>query len=176
MFFRRALFTFVIFVILGSKVGEAQVPEVHFLQKDQSGPIISLYEKASKTIYVAAYVITDSNIASALANASIKGVEVKVLLNERQVISNKFSQHWLLKKGRVEIRVMSSKLGRLISDFGIIDGKNLYTGGNLLHTDIKANPKLGNYLIFRNDKEMAEKHKEEFLTLFNEAHRLGSKK
>ena len=59
--------------------------EVYSLQKDRNNPIIDLLRNASKTIYLTAYVITNSEIAALLVEASHKGVEVKVILEKKQV-------------------------------------------------------------------------------------------
>ena len=164
-----ALFTL---LISGVAVGQIQSQEVYFLQENGQIPIIRFFSEASKTICVTAYVLTSYDIAKALIDASHNNVDVKVLLNERQTIDNKYSLHRILMRGGVKVKVIGTKLGRVISDFGIIDGRAVYTGGTLLHTNIKATPKLDNYIIIRNNEEIVEKYQSEFFYLFNEAESL----
>ena len=143
--------------------------EVYSLQKDRNNPIIDLLRNASKTIYLTAYVITNSEIAALLVEASHKGVEVKVILEKKQVLGNKFSQHLLLRRANIELKVLSENMGRIVSDYCIIDSKIVYTGGTLLHTDLDENPKVGNYLVFRNNERIATIYRSDFLELFEKA-------
>lgn len=143
--------------------------EVYSLQNDRNTPIIDLLRNASRTIYLTAYVITNSEIAALLVEASRNGVEVKVILERRQVLGNKFSQHWLLRGANIEIKVLSENMGRIVSDYCIIDSKIVYTGGTLLHTDLDENPKIGIYLVFRNNERIATIYRSEFLGLFDKA-------
>lgn len=170
--FKGALYSLFILVILGSNVVKIQSQEIYFLQEDKNDPLIKLYNEALKTINVAAYVITSSDIAEALVTAKRRGVIVKLLLDERQTKGNKFSKHSELIEARIEIRVMSAAQGRMTSDFGIIDGKIVYTGGTLLHSDIQANPKFGSYLIYRDNLQLEEKFQMKFNDLFGNARNL----
>ena len=150
---------FVGFILLGSSgtvLGQPPPIEMYVLPDQGTAPVMGLFGDAERSIRVAAYVITDENVTAALVAASRRGVAVVVILDEEQARISKYSRHRDLFEGNIEVRVLSPKIGRLISDFGIVDDQTVYFGGALLHTDMYANPKRGSYLIARENPNMAE--------------------
>ncbi len=57
----------------------------------------------------------------------------------------------------------------MANDFGIIDGRVVYTGSSFLLTSVKEAPKFGNYLIFRDDRVVAETYTSHFKRLFDQS-------
>lgn len=178
---QQILFALVIIGILGIEVSvrHAQAADtqpdqqIYFLQEDGNLPIIELYKRAKQTVYVATSVIKNPKIASELVDISNKeGVKIKVLLEERQVRGNRFSQHITLLEEGKNIEIKTVKSGLIVSDFGIIDDDILYTGGALLHSVLEKNPKFGSYIIFFKNQELLTRYQTIFNELFDNAQQL----
>lgn len=151
--------------VLGANPCTAQSSRLYTLPDSGIGPIIGLYQEAEQSIYLAAYVITDSRFTSALVDASHRGVRITVLLDEGQARRNKYSQHRRFEGRDINVLALSPRAGQLISDFGLVDNSIIYTGGALLHSDMEANPKRGGYLIVRSDPILVEQYLNLFRTL-----------
>jgi len=166
---RRMIYTLIVAQLLVFASVQAQQVQVFFISPADPGtrPIVRLYDEAKERIEVASYVITDLEIAAVLAKTSFR-IPVAVLLDESQVFGNKFSQYWKLRDAKTQIRIMPSKVGQLTDEFGIIDGRRVYTGSGLLHTDFKASPKFANYLIL-DDRAAVERYVREFERLFKQS-------
>lgn len=158
--------TLALALIAGSSkaAGEDAGPEVYFLPKDSTRPILDLINGARKSIDFATYVITDEAVARALIEARRRGVYVRILMDEEQAWRNKYSLFRELSQS-IDVRVVPRMSGLMVNDFGIIDRAYVYTGSSFLLTSFKDSPKYGNYVIFRNASGLAERYEAEFQRL-----------
>jgi phospholipase D-like protein len=167
----RAIVVMAVVLLVAPSVALAADPiSAHFLPQDGFGPILQLYRDAQRSISVATYVLSNESIASELIKAGLRGVKVRVLLDESQVSGNRYSVHSMLLKGSAEVRTVSPKMP-MTNEFGVIDDRVLYTGSGLLHSDIKSNPKIGSYLIFLGDQGVVDRFRREFDNLFERGSR-----
>jgi len=145
---------------------QSREPQAHFLPEAGNGPILQLLREARSSVDLAAYLITDYEIAEALASIERRGVRVRVVLDEDQAMRNKYSQFSMLAKGGVrDVRLMPREAGIMVNDFGIIDRRFLYTGSSFLHTSVKESSKFANYLILP-DARLVARYQQEFERLF----------
>ena len=129
--------------------------------------LIKRIEGAKKSIDVAMYAFTSSDLAWALVKAHEKGIDVRVLL-DGDFIKNKYSKHNFLSKRGVNVRIDKSHLlqpgkikGCMHHKFAIIDDKILITGSyNWTASAEKRNDE--NLLIFNNAPDLVKVYRKEF--------------
>lgn len=129
--------------------------------------IIKRIEGAKKSIDVAMYAFTSSDLAWALVRAHEKGINVRVLL-DGDFIKNEHSKHNFLSKRGVNVRVDKSHLirpekikGCMHHKFAITDNKILITGSyNWTASAEKRNEE--NLLIFNNAPDLVKAYRKEF--------------
>jgi hypothetical protein len=156
------LFTMLVLSLQKNNNTFAQSFEIYQLPEDGNQIIVQLIDEALSNISIVTYSITDHDIANAIARAGDRGINVDIILDEEQAFNNKYSELKTIKSGNLKIHFLVSDKARLISDFGIIDDSTVYVGGAFLLTDIKTNPKFGNYFIFRNNEYVINEFRNQF--------------
>lgn len=127
---------------------------------------------AKKSIHVAAYSFTSKPIAEALLNASKRGVEVKVVADQKSN-SSKYSATTYLANNGVPVR-LDGKYAIFHHKFMVIDGANLETGSfNYSAAAVKSNAE--NVLLLTNVPAIATTYDKEWIKLWNEATPLSAK-
>ncbi len=121
---------------------------------------------AQKSIHVAAYSFTSKPIASALLSAYKRGVEVKIVADEKSN-SGKYSATTYLANQGVAVR-LNGNYPIFHHKFIVIDRKTLETGSfNFSAAAAKKNAE--NVLILWNVPQIASKYDNEWGKLWNEA-------
>lgn len=120
--------------------------------------ITSRIKKASKYIYVLAYLLTSDDIADALIDAHNKNVNVKIIV-ERSMVNVTGSDYWRLKQAGIDTRVENTTY-LLHHKIIIIDGKIVITGS--YNFSRAAEDENYENLIIINDPEIVHAYEEEF--------------
>lgn len=89
-------------------------------------PLISLYDKARRSIHVAMYTLTLDAYAEALIRAHARGVDVKVVLDRGQA-RGRGSDAQTLEAAGIPVRYGSGS-GLMHHKFSVIDGRIVTTG------------------------------------------------
>ncbi len=124
---------FIIFLVLSfsfplSTIGQSNI-SIWFPPAQGSevkSEIISLINSASKSLYVAVYDINDSDIVSALLSAHKKGIDVKVVMDDVQVETEKDIVSPLNSAGI--LKTDNNKSALMHDKFVVIDGSKVLTG------------------------------------------------
>lgn len=127
---------------------------------------------AKKTIHVAAYSFTSKPIAEALLNAAHRGVDVRVVADQKSN-SGKYSATTYLANHNVLVR-LDGKYPIFHHKFMVIDGNTLETG-SFNYSAAAANKNAENVLILWNAPEIATTYDKQWLYLWNEAQPLQSR-
>jgi len=129
--------------------------------------------QAKKYIHVAVYAFTNRFLARALIKAAKRGVEVKVVLDEKFDSENEYSKGDYLKRNGIQVKKIKAwaKKGLRIIEglmhhkFAVIDDKIVITGSyNWTATAEFANYE--NLLIFEDALELAKAYEDEFERLW----------
>jgi phosphatidylserine/phosphatidylglycerophosphate/cardiolipin synthase-like enzyme len=127
---------------------------------------------AKKSIHVAAYSFTSKPIAEALVKANKRGIEVKVVADQKSN-SGKYSATTYLANNGVPVR-LDGNYAIFHHKFMVIDGSNLETGSfNYSAAAVKSNAE--NVLLLTNVTALASTYDKEWLKLWNEAQPLTAK-
>lgn len=121
---------------------------------------------AKKSIHVAAYSFTSKPIAEALLNASKRGVDVKVIADQKSN-SGKYSATTFLANNGVPVR-LDGNYPIFHHKFMVIDGISLETG-SFNYSAAAASKNAENVLIIWNSPNLAYKYDAEWIKLWNEA-------
>lgn len=134
--------------------------------------VIQGINSAKKSIHVAAYSFTSKPIAEALLSASKRGVDVKVIADEKSN-SGKYSATTYLANNKVPVK-LDGNYPIFHHKFMVIDGVNLETGSfNYSAAAAKSNAE--NVLMLWNVPAIASTYDREWSKLWNEAQPLQSK-
>jgi phosphatidylserine/phosphatidylglycerophosphate/cardiolipin synthase-like enzyme len=127
---------------------------------------------AKKSIHVAAYSFTSKPIAEALLNASQRGVDVKIVADEKSNLG-KYSATTYLANNHVQVK-LDGNYPIFHHKFMVIDGVNLETG-SFNYSAAAANKNAENVLILWNVPDIAITYDKTWQALWNEAKPLTSK-
>ncbi|MCR4369107.1 MAG: phospholipase D-like domain-containing protein [archaeon] len=145
-----------------SGCAEQSAPEAFFCPQEQCGERITLaINNAKASVDIAAYAITDEQIAKALEEAARRGAKVRVIGDKLQA-NSKYSKLLELEEKGVETRV--SKSGLMHNKFIVIDGQLVVTG-SFNYTE-NANTKNSENIIFVHDTKTAQRYSNEFFSLW----------
>lgn len=139
------------------------IVEVYFSPKDKSSDrIVQIINNAKHYVYMPAFLITHSKIATAMIEAKNRGVDVRVIIDANSVFT-KNSKHIQLRKSGIPLKT-ENYAGKLHSKMIVIDDEYLITGSmNFSKSGEGRNDE--NLLIIK-DKKIAQMHKNFFLYLW----------
>ena len=126
--------------------------------------VLKSINSAKKSIHVAAYSFTSKPIAEALLNASKRGVEVKVLADEKSN-SGKYSATTYLANNKIQVK-LDGNYPIFHHKFMVIDGSTLETGS--FNYSAAANKNAENILVLWNAPSVANSYEQEWQKLWNE--------
>jgi phosphatidylserine/phosphatidylglycerophosphate/cardiolipin synthase-like enzyme len=131
---------------------------VYFCPEDSCGnAVISLIDRANRSVDVAMYSFTHEGIADALIRAKERGVIVRVIIESEQVSS--YSQYGRLRAAGIEVKLDKNPY-LMHNKFAVVDGKVVATG-SFNYTE-SADKKNDENLIIIWDPEIASKYESEF--------------
>lgn len=143
--------------------------DVGFSPNQGSLPLVIKGINSAKTsIHVAAYSFTSKPIAAALLNASKRGVDVKVIADQKSN-SGKYSAVTYLANNGIVVK-LDGNYPIFHHKFIVIDGTTLETGS--FNYSAAANKNAENVLVLWNVPQIAQTYDKEWLNLWNEATRL----
>lgn len=128
--------------------------------------ILQSIDRAKKSIHIAAYSFTSKPIAQALLNASRRGVDVKIIADEKSN-SNKYSATTYLANNKLPVR-LDGNYPIFHHKFMVIDEVNLETG-SFNYSVAAANKNAENALLLWNVPAIAATYDREWQKLWNEA-------
>lgn len=142
--------------------------------------IIEEIKGAKQQIDVAMYILTDRELSNAIVDASNRGVEVRVILDELKSMEIKYSKHIFLEGKGIEIRLDGSHLSRngkykgiMHHKFSIIDGSILITGSyNWTHSAEELNDE--NILIIKEAENIIKEYEKEFKKIWERSSSIKS--
>ena len=134
--------------------------------------VIKGINSAKKSIHVAAYSFTSKPIAEALLNASKRGVEVKVVADEKSN-SGKYSATTYLANNHIPIK-LDGNYPIFHHKFMVIDGTTLETG-SFNYSAAAANKNAENVLMLWNVPDIASAYDKTWQSLWNEAQPLAAR-
>lgn len=121
---------------------------------------------AKKSIHVAAYSFTSKPIAEALLQASKRGVDVKVIADQKSN-SGKYSATTYLANNNIQVK-LDGNYPIFHHKFMVIDGVNLETG-SFNYSAAAANSNAENVLLLWNVPQIAQTYDNQWNRLWNEA-------
>ncbi len=147
--------------------------DIGFSPKGDSLNIVVKGINAAKTsIHVAAYSFTSKLIATALLNASKRGVKVQVVADQKSN-SGKYSAVTYLANNGVAVK-LDGNYPIFHHKFMVIDGTSLETG-SFNYSAAAANKNAENVLLLWNVPQIAQTYDKEWQKLWNEAQLLVAK-
>jgi phosphatidylserine/phosphatidylglycerophosphate/cardiolipin synthase-like enzyme len=129
-------------------------------------------DSAQKSIHVAAYSFTSKPIATALLNASKRGVKVQVVADQKSN-SSKYSAVTYLANNGVDVK-LDGNYPIFHHKFMVIDGTSLETG-SFNFSAAAANKNAENVLLLWNVSQLAQTYDKEWQKLWNEAQPITAK-
>lgn len=132
-----------------------------------SQPLVNLINSATTSIKIAAMLITDKNIATALINAANNGVAISVVADSGQNSSlGTSSQLANLQSNGISVR-LNSNYEILHDKYMIVDDATVETGSyNYSSSAYSANAE--NYTIFYNQPQLAQLYDGDFTALYSQ--------
>jgi phosphatidylserine/phosphatidylglycerophosphate/cardiolipin synthase-like enzyme len=127
--------------------------------------IVRTIGEAQKSIRLAAYTFTSRTIAEALAEASQRGVNVQVVLNESQRTSRSSVAGWLANNG-IRVR-FNSRYAIMHDKFLVIDDMTLETG-SFNFTKAAENQNAENVLVLHDDPQAVAAYTQQWQKLWAE--------
>ncbi|AAU04262.1 phospholipase D [Rickettsia typhi] len=116
--------------------------------------IVQQLEKAEESIYMQAYGMSDSLITTALINAQMRGVKVKILL-DRSNLKQKFSKLYELQQAKIDVGI-DTVPGIAHNKVIIIDKKKVITGS--FNFTVAADKRNAENVILIEDQQLAESY------------------
>ena len=126
--------------------------------------VLKSINSAKKSIHVAAYGFTSKPIAEALLNASKRGVEVKIVADEKSN-SGKYSATRYLANNKIQVK-LDDNYPIFHHKFMIIDGSTLETGS--FNYSAAASRNAENVLVLWNAPSVANSYEQQWQKLWNE--------
>lgn len=128
--------------------------------------VIQAINSAKKSIHMAAYSFTSKPVADALLAASKRGVDVKVVADEKSN-SGKYSATTYLANNKVPVK-LDGNYPIFHHKFMVLDGVNLETG-SFNYSAAAATKNAENVLVLWNVPQIASTYDKEWTKLWNEA-------
>ena len=128
--------------------------------------ILKAINSSKKSIHVAAYSFTSKPIAEALLKASKRGVDVKVIADQKSN-SGKYSATTYLANNNIPVK-LDGNYPIFHHKFMVIDGVNLETG-SFNYSAAAANKNAENVLVLWNVPQIAATYDNQWNQLWNEA-------
>lgn len=128
--------------------------------------VLTVINGAKKSIHVAAYSFTSKPIAQALLQASKRGVDVKVIADEKSN-SGKYSATTYLANNKIQVK-LDGNYPIFHHKFMVVDGNTLETG-SFNYSAAAANKNAENVLVLHNIPSLAQTYDTEWNKLWNEA-------
>jgi phosphatidylserine/phosphatidylglycerophosphate/cardiolipin synthase-like enzyme len=123
----RALLLVIMLVTGCTEQVSHESSQVYFCPEDNCADnLIIVFDSAKNSIHCAIYSFTLDSVAQALADAHLRGVEVKIIFEKQQAASNYSRDEWLESQG-VEVHI-DTNTGYMHNKFCIIDGETVVTG------------------------------------------------
>ncbi|ADE30384.1 phospholipase D [Rickettsia prowazekii] len=116
--------------------------------------IVQQIEKAEESIYMQAYGMSDSLITTALINAQMRGVKVRILL-DRSNLKQKFSKLYELQQAKIDVGI-DTVPGIAHNKVIIIDKKKVITGS--FNFTVSADKRNAENVILIEDRKLAESY------------------
>ncbi len=131
---------------------------VYFCPEDSCGrAIISLIDRANRSVSVAVYSFTHEGIADALIRAKERGLSVRVIIESEQVTS--YSQYGKLRAAGIEVKLDKNPY-LMHNKFVVVDSKVVATG-SFNYTE-SADKKNDENLIIIWNPEVSSEYESEF--------------
>ena len=127
--------------------------------------VLKIIQSAQKTIHVAAYSFTSKPIAEALVDAKKRGVDVKVVADQK-ANSGKYTAVTFLANQGVPVRA-NGRYPIFHHKFILVDGKHLETG-SFNYSAAAASKNAENVLVLRDVPVVVEKYQTEWARLWDE--------
>ncbi len=144
------------------KINNSEV-EIYFSPIDNpTSRIIELINSAKTYIYVPTFLITNSEISTALINAHNRGVDVRVIIDANSVTTRN-TKHAQLRKTGIMLKT-ENYAGKLHAKTMIIDDTYLITGS--MNFSNSGNSKNDENTLIIKDNKIAKAHKNFFLYLW----------
>jgi phosphatidylserine/phosphatidylglycerophosphate/cardiolipin synthase-like enzyme len=121
--------------------------------------IITEIESARKAIHVQAFIFTSNLIADALVDAAEHGIDVTVILDDKQK-KQRYSKWRRLKKGGVSVH-FDSEHATANNKIMLIDNTTIITG-SYNYSKAAESRNAENIVIIKNDKRLFAKYRENF--------------
>lgn len=135
-----------------SRAQSTTLPQYAFsVEYDLSNLIVSAIEGSRKSIEVAIYGLSLSNVTQALLNAKKRGLSVRMVVNARHMYPRRSEQIQFLLDNGIEMRTLKgfSSYGIMHSKFGIFDSALVGTGSfNWTHTANTRNYENANFIRY----------------------------
>jgi phosphatidylserine/phosphatidylglycerophosphate/cardiolipin synthase-like enzyme len=145
--------------VVTTTVIESGVSGVCFSRIEQCDVVlISLINRANRSVYVAVYSFTRDVLAAALVSAKNRGVEVRVVI-ERDRANEQGSEYQYLSSAGVSVR-LDGNSGLMHHKFVVIDGLIVVTGSYNWST--AAEDRNDENIVIIRDGYVAERFRQEF--------------
>lgn len=132
--------------------------------------VLTVINGAKKSIHVAAYSFTSKPIAQALLQASKRGVDVKVIADQKSN-SGKYSATTYLANNKIQVK-LDGNYPIFHHKFMVVDGNTLETG-SFNYSAAAANKNAENVLVLHSIPSLAQTYDAEWNKLWNEAQPLA---
>lgn len=168
---------FVLLGPIGSARSDMVVQACFSPQSKCSAHILREIEQAKKELLVAVYAFTNDDLATAVVQASKRGVSVQVVIDREFDAANENSKSKFLEAQKIPLRrvagtrsvAFDKESGLMHQKFAIIDRRMVFTGSyNWTHSADKLNDE--NLLLFRDAGPLAEEYRKVFLQLWERKH------
>ncbi|HET8730500.1 MAG TPA: phospholipase D family protein [Moraxellaceae bacterium] len=134
--------------------------------------VVKTIHEAKKQILVAAYAFSSKPVAQALLEASQRGVEVKVVADEKQN-GRSYSAVTFLANQHIAVR-LNGNYAIHHNKFMVIDGDTVETG-SFNYSAAAASKNAENVLVIRNAAPLAQVYAQEWQRLWDEATPLAAR-
>jgi phosphatidylserine/phosphatidylglycerophosphate/cardiolipin synthase-like enzyme len=152
-------------VSLAASQAEARIEICFSPHENCAETVINEVSQSTSTLDLALYSLTHVEISSAIAQAHMRGIRVRVIIDKTQAGIRAAKDEYLEEYGIEVKRMRSPKGGLMHHKFGIIDGKILFTGS--FNWTMGGNDKNSENLNLLNDSEAIRLYQEEFERLWN---------
>ncbi len=127
--------------------------------------LINNIQKATKSIKVMVFSFTNSLISKSLIDAKNRGVDVKIIIDDKQHKYQKYSKYDQLLSSSIEIKLDSDK--QKMHNKVIILDDNIVITGSYNYTN-KANDTNDENIVVIKDKNISKVYKDEFKKIYND--------
>lgn len=128
--------------------------------------IITTIDNAKQSIYVAAYSFTSTAIVDALEKAQQRGVDVKIVLDQKRTLE-RGSVYNSLKNKKIPFRV-NNNYPIMHNKFMIIDAETIQVG-SFNYTKVAEKSNAENVLVINKCPELAQQYLTEWQRLWSES-------